>query len=153
MLYHTHSKHVPIGYGQLETDILLPIEYSIVFCIFFLLTTLSVLKYISQINGLQWYINKTKTSVSSENTLIVFSAASLIASVTIMTSASPSLWITLIFYLLKALIRKSINWTLLAVLRKNSFLSAVTCMISEIITLADTTIARLACSSPLADEV
>ena len=37
MLCHTHSKHVQIGFGQLdilgllETDILLPIEYSIVF--------------------------------------------------------------------------------------------------------------------------
>ena len=70
-----------------------------------------------------------------------------------MTSAFPSLWITLIFSFLKGLIRKSINWTLLAVLRKNSSLSAVTYMISEIVTLADTTMARLACSSSLVDEV
>ena len=41
----------------------------------------------------------------------------------------------------------------MAVLRKNSPLSAVTCMISEIVTLAATTMARLACSSPLVDEV
>ena len=118
MLCHIHSKHVQIRYGQIESDSLLPIQYSIAFVIFFFLTTLSALKYISHVNVPQWYINKTKTSVSSENTVITFSAAILIVSVTIMTSVFPSLWIKLIFTLFKALVRKSINWTLLAVLRK-----------------------------------
>ena len=126
---YMYSNYVQIGYGQLETVMLLPIEY---FCILFLWTSLSVLKYKSHISGLQQYINKIKTSVSSEITLIAQQSRHL------HLHRFEQHW-----FLSLPLIRKSINWTLMAIICKNSSVSVVTCTISWIDTLADRTMARL----------